>query len=583
MNETIQRIENLFKDDSMPPMILLDGSWGSGKTYFIKNKLIPYFEKKHEKVVFFSLYGVSDLNDFRDKLLSVYSLNDKDASSGFKDFGKILTNLGTALGESNASNIGAIANSLTGMVKHAALGRIKNFTLILDDLERVTDNKLIGSLLGECIELAENNNIKIIVAANANQITDNTTLEKAFIDKVSYKKNNEEMVSVALEGTGLIDQNRINIKNEVIRLGYTNLRVLKRALFRLKPILTQISESDEIIHEPSLKIATSAILSICFALYDEKDYSKEMIENNVVRSAMKGKLHNMKKKATNQPTKEEEELPRILSNVYTAPNVIDYCSGDNLNINIIDDLNLPQKSDPLNSMLTGNYVYFNDDDFAQGIVLLKKCITSKKAVNIEKWGRSCDALLSFSQLNYIDDAKESIWNTITEFKDKVNFAPNSGFTRWINNINDPELRYLLIEKSDFVKNKSQEIEINAFKDVMINSWIKALEIESHSSMSNQVLAFTDAVFLKECIGNWDALNIREFEIVLDERYKVLTTNSYEQEFTNLDGIIAMLEEQLSTKESSLKKGELTYLLNTSRTTLDRLASKNKKESLSKVS
>ncbi|MFT6350358.1 MAG: hypothetical protein ACJAYB_003406 [Psychromonas sp.] len=59
-------------------------------------------------------------------------------------------------------------------------------------------------------------------------------------------------------------------------------------------------------------------------------------------------------------------------------------------------------------------------------------------------------------------------------------------------------------------------------------------------------------------------------MVLGERYKHLTSNSYEQEIINLEGIIEMLEEKLLRMQSSFKKGELTYLLNTSGKTLKHL-------------
>lgn len=575
MTDTIKRIDNLFKDDSMPPMVLIDGNWGSGKTYFIKNQLIPHFENKNKKVVFFSLYGLADLNDFRDKLLSAYALDDKDASTGFKNLSTIFTKIGSTLGENNASNISAIASSLTGMIKHAALGRIKNFTLILDDLERVADDKLTGLLLGECIELAEKNQIKIIVAANAKQITTKTTettnpmLEKAFIDIISYKTSPEDMVNIAIEGAELFKENITNIRNEVIRLGYTNLRVLKRALFRLRPVLQKIETSDEIIKETSAKIATSAILAICFAYY-ERHYTKQEISENVEGSKKISIPLNNKDKKTDPPSVKEKELSRILGSVNTEPNAIDYCLGNKLKINIINELNLPNKRDPLNSMITGNYIYLSEDEFSKGMTLLKKLLKSEERVNFEQWGKACGMLLYFSQFNYIDDTEESLWLTINEFKDRIDFAPNSGYTRWINSIEHAKLKNLLQEKSTYVTNKSDDMARKAFKDVMVYSWRKALETETHHSQSDQVLSFTDPEFLNQCIENWDEINIREFDMVLGERYKNLTSNSYEQEITNLKGIKKMLEEQLLRMKSSFKKGELTYLLNTSDETLKHL-------------
>ncbi|WP_019613649.1 hypothetical protein [Psychromonas ossibalaenae] len=69
-------------------------------------------------------------------------------------------------------------------------------------------------------------------------------------------------------------------------------------------------------------------------------------------------------------------------------------------------------------------------------------------------------------------------------------------------------------------------------------------------------------------------------MVLGERYKALSNNRYIKEIDNLNGIIKMLEEQLSTMESGLKKGELTYLLNTCGKTLKRLIDDQAKKGIS---
>ena len=54
---------------------MLDGSWGSGKTFFVKNMLIPAIEKrerekkisdltyKEKKILYVSLYGIKDTEE----------------------------------------------------------------------------------------------------------------------------------------------------------------------------------------------------------------------------------------------------------------------------------------------------------------------------------------------------------------------------------------------------------------------------------------------------------------------------------------------------------------------------------------
>ena len=67
---------------------MLDGSWGSGKTFFVKNMLIPAIEKrerekkisdltyKEKKILYVSLYGIKDTEVIQ---VSVSRLNSKNS------------------------------------------------------------------------------------------------------------------------------------------------------------------------------------------------------------------------------------------------------------------------------------------------------------------------------------------------------------------------------------------------------------------------------------------------------------------------------------------------------------------------
>ncbi len=53
-------ILDYIKDDRRQQAILLDGPWGCGKSYFVKNILIPAMEKMEEyQVHCISLYGMN--------------------------------------------------------------------------------------------------------------------------------------------------------------------------------------------------------------------------------------------------------------------------------------------------------------------------------------------------------------------------------------------------------------------------------------------------------------------------------------------------------------------------------------------
>lgn len=133
-----RKLAFLFEDKSMPSMVLLDGKWGSGKSYYLNKKLIPFLtEQKKKTVVSFSLYGVVNIDDFRDKLISACILKNKNATTSLD---KLTTSIIGATGFTNSDNSSAllsIFNGVKGAAKHAILSKIEKFTLVLDDLERL--------------------------------------------------------------------------------------------------------------------------------------------------------------------------------------------------------------------------------------------------------------------------------------------------------------------------------------------------------------------------------------------------------------------------------------------------------------
>ncbi|MDD9158509.1 P-loop NTPase fold protein, partial [Aliivibrio sp. S4TY2] len=96
----VEQIIELLEDTSFPQAMLLDGAWGSGKTYFINNHLIEKLKEKFGlEVYLFSLYGISNIDDFRDKVISL-SLTDKEEASVFaKYLSKAVEGAATNLGE----------------------------------------------------------------------------------------------------------------------------------------------------------------------------------------------------------------------------------------------------------------------------------------------------------------------------------------------------------------------------------------------------------------------------------------------------------------------------------------------------
>ena len=55
-------IYQYLKKDKTRTAIVLTGEWGSGKSYYIENELVPFLKEKKATAVVVSLYGLSDIS-----------------------------------------------------------------------------------------------------------------------------------------------------------------------------------------------------------------------------------------------------------------------------------------------------------------------------------------------------------------------------------------------------------------------------------------------------------------------------------------------------------------------------------------
>lgn len=69
-------IKNYINNSIYPYAIMIDGQWGSGKTFFVKNKLIKELSKyikgnsqKYDQIIYVSLYGISEINTIPTRII----------------------------------------------------------------------------------------------------------------------------------------------------------------------------------------------------------------------------------------------------------------------------------------------------------------------------------------------------------------------------------------------------------------------------------------------------------------------------------------------------------------------------------
>ena len=223
--------------------VLLNGAWGSGKTWFIK-EYIQKQESKGKKVAYISLNGLSKTSDIDDEIFRC--IHPILGSKGARLAGQILKGAIKAtirVDLDGDSKPDSTVNVSVPDIKLPDYLRIdNNFILVFDDLERC---KLkIEEVLGYINYFVEQESIKTLIISNATEIQQNEYFlkikEKLVGATFNYTEDQDlaiqSILNEVLDGDlkTLITSNLELTKQIFNQVGYQNLRSFKQTVFDFK-------------------------------------------------------------------------------------------------------------------------------------------------------------------------------------------------------------------------------------------------------------------------------------------------------------------------------------------------------------
>ena len=273
MHQTTQQIKAFLDDDSFPPLVLFNGAWGEGKTFFTKNTMIPELDECDFNCVYFSLVGISNITDFRDRLISNNFLKDKTEyerteSNRDSNIAKVCSNLFTLFGGNEGTKIASVIGGATGLIKEYMLDKIEDTTSIIDDLDRIDCEKLTKSIVGECLQLCEKNNLKFVFVVNDEEIKLDTSFkEKVFSGKVNLNQTLQETISICFGKYEWLEEFQQNIYSTINTCDLKNLRVLKRASNKINHIYDKLVESDLYNNKLAMDSIIQKVVTISYYHY----------------------------------------------------------------------------------------------------------------------------------------------------------------------------------------------------------------------------------------------------------------------------------------------------------------------------
>ncbi|ALQ09660.1 NTPase [Pseudoalteromonas sp. Bsw20308] len=563
MKQADQIIE-LLQDTSFPQVVLLDGAWGSGKTHFIKHYLRAKIEELFgQKVYFFSLYGISSIDDFRDKIISL-SLTDKEEASVFaKYFSKAIDGAAQNLGE---RGIGAVLSGAAGAYKYKLYGELDDCILILDDLERVADEKLIKNILGESLSLAESKNIKVVVVANEDKLNCKNDIEKVFADKYKFSFTHEEVVSILkVEYENLDDQLANELLLNITAINSKNIRVLKRALSKFTRIQREVSEIKNVVLDQALSRILSDIVRICCAKF-EHSFSKEKIID-----AIDSRIIRQIKKSNDEAEIEGyKKLDAIFEGAINGSNqkLLSYCCDGLYEFSNLEvELNLPMRQtllDAMQSIWVQNQL--SESDFKHGVQLLEEYIFSKNDIDIYKWFSTCDIYI-YMQTNKVIESTTYTKATLLRLCDDIDVnqfkitAVEDDFDqrRRISFYNEEVDKRFNLKKAELetlkASNKNSE-----FSQKFQASWASVKNEAHQNLMHTPFFQNLNVNIVKAALQTWSNEEVFQFVRFINERYRFSNIDDYFQpELEALKTISSMVGSLLKEIGFGLKVASLSEL------------------------
>lgn len=220
--------------------VLLNGAWGSGKTWFVKQ----YLEKKEDqgkKICYVSLNGISKTSMIDDAIFK--SIHPILSSKAAKLAGQILKSGIKATTRIDVDADGKSDGSISGSIPKIELPDYlkinDNFVLAFDDLERCELKK--EEVLGYINYFVEQEGIKTLIVSNEEEIRDNEEYtrkkEKLIGATFSYIEDQNLAIQSILDEISESDlKTLLNSEIELIKqtfnqVGYKNLRSFKQAIF----------------------------------------------------------------------------------------------------------------------------------------------------------------------------------------------------------------------------------------------------------------------------------------------------------------------------------------------------------------
>ena len=263
--------------------LMISGAWGSGKTYYVDNVLIPLLRKKDLFPIKISLFGLNSLDSLELRVAEIFlqeygeeSLNplgEKDGAIFSRLFEAILKKVTSK----DKHEVQSITDTMPVIGQYVDVGRVfdsytmlclrrlpkDKVVLILDDLERAVKTIPAHILLGTINSLMETDKYKVVLIANDSYFNIHSKEYLDFKEKVIdrtllFPQNIRKIYSEIIKGYGTefeklmsdgrftnvidpyagVNRGRVDIQEDL-----NNIRILKFAVAHFAKVYDSLADT----------------------------------------------------------------------------------------------------------------------------------------------------------------------------------------------------------------------------------------------------------------------------------------------------------------------------------------------------
>jgi hypothetical protein len=552
MTQLPEVITSLLDDHSFPSMVRLDGEWGVGKTYFVENDLRPYLAENGRKTVFFSLTGINSLDDFRDKLISNVFFSEKF------DEGLIRKLAGSAFSvlDSSGDNGGLIASVLkgsAGVAKHSLLNKLSDVVVILDDLERVNDANLEAAIVGDCLQLTNDNDLEFIFIMNSEESSiDPAMLEKAFSDRVYFKRSLPEVVKIAFEQYDYFDSYSSQLIELVDKYNFYNLRVLKRVSNRLKQIFDLIKNEDELDLTSSMEVLVNQAITISYLFYscgksvDEissgLDYTKNLLPPD---------------------TNEEDEFKQFRTLHTPTMELIEYCCGKRHTVPSVCSIGrVFSKECPIDRFMFERPYQLDLITFNELLSKTDNYLFNQKEVALTKWFQACEHYRYLLENGFVSGDVSDFLKQLEKLANEKVFdgADLERRSRNLTLSTEHIEQVFSKHREKWIATNNQTIKDSLYARTM-DSWANVDQEFYRNYRSQAFIRLFSAEKWIQAIDNWPIPDIGLFSNYLFEAYRPMNIASfYIEDVDTMSVLRNKLKDQINEMDAGLPKGSRVLVI-----------------------